>query len=555
MIINQSLKDLVTEDLSSQNAILLAALNKREQLKESFKEENSKVNPLVLIQLPNADDGDKKLEQVKQFLKDNDITEENGKLAIWLSDIRSSSLDDLTKNDNEIEYLIFKQAIDTGWDCPRAQILVKLREIRSTTFEIQTVGRILRMPEQKHYLKNENLNKAYIYTNIESITVKAEEYNPNIIKRWSSRLKENVDAELKISSYYKSRVDYGNIMSDFQQVFVDECLDTFSIDRNSINFIENIEKLKSYDMDLSLELDPQKLYSDYILDSTKIDGGYEVEDNSLQVGFKNDDTELQGYFEEIIKENTGSFAPKRSLSPIKTSIYRFFNEYLGSGQWENEMKSIQVVIIKNRSIFIPILLNAIDNYKLNNRNKFEDANSEKLDYNYHIPHTMYFNEHKVEELESHEKYTHSPCYLDINRSTPEKTFETYIDNNKSVVWWFKNGENKQEFLGIKYEYEGIVRTFYPDYIIKTEKSIGLLEVKEKDDRDGQTWTKAKSNYLQKYIVNMNNHKEGTNKIFGGIVIENNEEWLINMSEDLEWVLVMKNDYSQWQKLSDILKKH
>ncbi|MBK8698450.1 MAG: hypothetical protein IPN29_02455 [Saprospiraceae bacterium] len=50
--------------------------------------------------------------------------------------------------ESDVEFLLFKQAIDTGWDCPRAHILVKLRDIQSYTFEVQTVGRILRMPEQ-----------------------------------------------------------------------------------------------------------------------------------------------------------------------------------------------------------------------------------------------------------------------------------------------------------------------------------------------------------------------------------------------------------------------
>ena len=80
-----------------------------------------------------------------------------------------------------IEFLIFKQAIDTGWDCPRASVLVRFREIKSEPFEIQTVGRILRMPQGYHY-DNEILNKGYIYTNIQSIEIKKEEYNPNIIK-------------------------------------------------------------------------------------------------------------------------------------------------------------------------------------------------------------------------------------------------------------------------------------------------------------------------------------------------------------------------------------
>jgi type III restriction enzyme len=58
---------------------------------------------------------------------------------------------------------LIKQAVSTGWDCPRAKILVKLREGGSEDFQIQTIGRIRRMPERKHYGWN-TLDSCYIYT-------------------------------------------------------------------------------------------------------------------------------------------------------------------------------------------------------------------------------------------------------------------------------------------------------------------------------------------------------------------------------------------------------
>ena len=71
--------------------------------------------------------------------------------------------DDLTKLDGSPAFLLMKQAISTGWDCPRAKILVKLREGGSEDFQIQTIGRIRRMPEGKHYGLN-ILDYCYIYT-------------------------------------------------------------------------------------------------------------------------------------------------------------------------------------------------------------------------------------------------------------------------------------------------------------------------------------------------------------------------------------------------------
>ena len=555
VIINQSLNELVKEDLSSQNAVVLAAINKRNKLSKLYAQEKSDVNPLVLIQLPNADLGNEKLEQIKSILSSKNISEENGKLGIWISEYKSKGIENLTNINNEIEFLIFKQAIDTGWDCPRAQILIKLREIQSSTFEIQTIGRILRMPEQQHYTLNEDLNKAYIYTNLENIIVKPEEYNPNIIKRWKSHIKDEINAELEIESYYKARVDYGSIMADFQTYFIEECLNSFTIEKDSIDYLNNIDLLKSHNINFSLELDKEQLFSDYIIESTIIDEGFETFNSVDKVDFVIDDRDIQNYFEKLIKDNTGSYAPKRSLSSVKTSIYRFFKEYLGSNEWEQEIKSIQIIFIKNHMKFIPIILGAIDKYKIGTARKFDNISEDIVNKNYSLPTELYYNEHTVEKIGKHKKYAHDICYLNINRSNPEKDFEEYIDNNETVKWWFKNGEKKQDFLGIKYKYEGTVHTFYPDYIIKTDDNIGILEVKVKGDRDGHTKTKAKSDSLQKYIKAMNNKPNLKYKIFGGIVIEHNNEWMINTSDDIDWSLVNNNNFIEWAKLDKIIKEH
>ena len=46
--------------------------------------------------------------------------------------------------------MIFKQAIALGWDCPRASHHVLFRQWKEETlvFSLQTLGRIMRMPEQ-----------------------------------------------------------------------------------------------------------------------------------------------------------------------------------------------------------------------------------------------------------------------------------------------------------------------------------------------------------------------------------------------------------------------
>ena len=106
--------------------VIEQALKRREDLKKKLEKEGSNVNPLVLIQLPDqkAKMVDKKDDVVKKLKDKHKITEENGKLAIWLSEIHSDTLANIEKQDKEVEVLIFKLAIAIGWDCPRASILV-----------------------------------------------------------------------------------------------------------------------------------------------------------------------------------------------------------------------------------------------------------------------------------------------------------------------------------------------------------------------------------------------------------------------------------------------
>jgi type III restriction enzyme len=126
-------------------------------------------NPLLLIQIPNGIEGDKYIEEVERVCKDTGITIENGKLAIHTS-ARKTDEEELAKIasfDSKVEVLVFKAAIALGWDCPRAKGLVGFRESKSEIFQIQTAGRILRMPEHKFYDSDE-LDNAFIYTTLDT---------------------------------------------------------------------------------------------------------------------------------------------------------------------------------------------------------------------------------------------------------------------------------------------------------------------------------------------------------------------------------------------------
>jgi len=168
--VNPEFMGLKLGSKSSDELVIEQALKKREELAKLYEKEGSDINPLILVQLPDQKSNlINKKDDVLKILKDKfKITEENGKLAVWLSEEKTDTLANVEKRDNEVEFLVFKQAPALGWDCPRASILVIFRESKSFTFTIQTIGRIMRMPELKYYGEPE-LNKGFVYTNLPSI--------------------------------------------------------------------------------------------------------------------------------------------------------------------------------------------------------------------------------------------------------------------------------------------------------------------------------------------------------------------------------------------------
>lgn len=554
LIINERVDEISDDESDSQEVVLETAYQKRRELKKFFEAEGSIVNPLVMVQIPTAEAGEDKIKAVKEFLSRKNITEKNGKLAIWLADEKSAALG--PKNewvrdlDNEIEFLVFKQAIDTGWDCPRAHILVKFRESHSEIFEIQTVGRILRMPEQKHYA-NEPLNIGYIYTNVQSIIVKKEEYNPNIIKHLKS-IRTAAYKPTKLISYYKARADYGDITSSFTPVFEQITCKHFDLKGDHTLFAQNTKKLEDAGMILDI-----KKYQQDIIANAKIEGKSfdEIEgkiDSAAHARLTIAGNDLQALFEQIIKNNLGSFKNiKRSVPKVKTAIYSWFRKYLGAKEWPEEAILVQMIFLHNgnRKQFEVILADAIDAYKTIREGEIKKRIEESEQwYEFEVAPESFFNKYADELVES-KKYVDDPCYLNAARLEPERRFEKFLNESAGkIVWWWKNGENKQDYFGIKYEYPaGIIHTFYPDYIVQlTDGRLGIFETKDIGDQQGGSYTKAKAEKLQEYIKEQN--KKGK-KLFGGIAVEKNGRWKINQKEKYDWSKYEQNDWSEWNDLS------
>jgi len=483
-----------TQKLSggSEELVIDAAIKKRQELVEAYKKEGVNVNPLILIQLPDRRTSleGRIRERVESILKNKyKISTEKGnnRLAIWLSGEHINK-EDVERNDSEVKVLIFKQAIALGWDCPRAQILVLFREWHSQIFSIQTVGRIMRMPEpDKGHYRNEILNYGYVYTNLDNIEIQ-EDIAKSYITIYTS--KRRVDYKpINLTSYYSKRHREKTRLSPF---FVEVFL----------------EKAKEYNLKKRIDVKAKKIdlkiISDYKTeDLDALAGAKIVGDKAIQIsGF-----DLQKLLDFFVRNNLTPFYPEeRSVNRAKEAIYRFFEQELKmpiEDYWEEIVKI--VLSDKNSQHFI----NVLDKAKTRYKEEVEKRENELVEVkNWNIPESLSFGE-EYKKIDV-KKSIMEPFYSD-GRWKTEKAFIDFLEKLPNVEWWFKNGDRDATFFAVPYN-NGEEKPFYVDFIVKMKDGrIGLFDTKA-----GLTKQVAgpKIDGLHRYIQKEN--KKGK-KLFGGIV--------------------------------------
>jgi type III restriction enzyme len=63
----------------------------------------------------------------------------------------------------DVRVVLCKDAISTGWDCPRAEVLVSMRNAQDYTYIAQLIGRMVRTPLARRVASDQTLNDVHCY--------------------------------------------------------------------------------------------------------------------------------------------------------------------------------------------------------------------------------------------------------------------------------------------------------------------------------------------------------------------------------------------------------
>lgn len=204
--------------------ILEDAANKFEEIKNEYAGLNLGIRPAMLIQVKSdaarierAQIFQEELANVKNTLHRHNLSwvqyfdsNDRDSDRVYKKDF---SLNDVSKNDSDVDAVIFKIGPAVGWDIPRACMLVRLANICSEQLNIQTIGRIRRNPYPD--LKfNEITDKYYLYSNTPA-------NNNDDVKEYCYQVRDKFASEtfLSIDIVNKKEITDSNSAAEFMKKF------------------------------------------------------------------------------------------------------------------------------------------------------------------------------------------------------------------------------------------------------------------------------------------------------------------------------------------------
>ena len=528
LYVNEGLVDGM-EISNDYECLLDLADAKRKAIAARYKELGKAIRPLVLIQFPNGQP--ETIRAVEAKLESMGYTYDNGMVSIWMSEDKRDLPDNLTENDATPVFLLMKQAISTGWDCPRAKILVKLREGMSEEFEIQTIGRIRRMPEAKHY-EDDLLDFCYVYT---------------FDEKYKAGLLSSMDKA------YETR-----------RLFLKDKCKTFTLEKEIRDM--DFDGLGEREVLFKIH---EALVAKYHLGSDKkqnqgllSDAGYifgaEIHGQALQGEFVRTSalTESHSYITTHRRIDTHKHGMQlmHSIDAIKSSI----------GMAQNKVKTIlerlfrkggnpnQKLIALETAEFYAFIIN--NQHKL--REEFREVTAQMAvqmsmqlhpkKSTFHIPEQDFFRydpnvKNEVEYLSNaYHEYT-SGFATSLVRSTCEMLFEQHCEGRQDIEWVYKNGDTGQQYFSIVYV-DGIQKQwlFYADYIVmKKDGTVWVIETKggetKGQDKNIDRQIANKFNAFKAYATKHNLHwgfvRDKDNQLY-----INNTEFAVDMADE-HWVLL------------------
>ena len=538
--------------------LIWLALEKRKELADAYKKLGVEINPLLLIQLPDdssenltADDTKVK-DEVIVTLDAYGINTSNAKLAIWLSGEKTDNLDVIDRPNDPTEVLLFKQAIALGWDCPRAAVLLIFRKIESFQFSAQTVGRILRMPEQKYYT-DQRLNQGYVFTNLSKDIIEIVKDDMDYLSTNVVALRREGINNIVLDSEYSERLstDRNRLGTDFKGVLKNTFTSEWGLSSGQLSlFTEDMlfgdsepseesvdvisETYRNRQAAISqrgIRFDVPYISCDIVkdLDMTGEVGTRIVESKATYI---NNVADLTAMYLAFCKRLLGNDYEQRSVKTLGGALKEVMEELFEVFEYD----AMKIILFNdkvhhNRPKFERLISKVI--YKYTEKLRLRQAMAKRRafkHYDWVVPVERAYPIDTFNEQPQINYHALLPFMEYKGAKTPEKKFAEFLEENSNAIeWWYKNGDQGKAHYAIGYTNSfGEKALFYVDFIIRMKSGdIFLFDTKtENSDPEAP----SKHNALWEYMQLPENKEK---KLHGGIIIQDDFGNWIYSTEPLD----------------------
>lgn len=224
----------------------------------------------------------------------------------------------------------------------------------------------------------------------------------------------------------------------------------------------------------------------------------------------------QALYDRVLTQDIGPYRSReQSRSRIKTIVVNWVRKH--RPDWNPE--HIQHFVLQNQDVVSGAIAVACTNCAAN-----EDAQAiaaararRRVNDEWEVPLSDLVSDDTHET--SAEGNLLEPALIEKGRSGPERRFETWVAAEhaaKRVVWWWKNGERDEKYLGVEYSFDGQVERTYPDFLVMDSSGVlWVLEVKDVDDPGGALGgeTNAKAVGLAEWAAEHNKPRTEDSKLF------------------------------------------
>jgi type III restriction enzyme len=238
---------------------LLAGVNKRNILAQKTREYEANsgvyIRPICLIQAERTG----KEQRGSRYIHSEDVREQLIKTIGIPADqvaVKTSEKDELKEVDDigglmsrdcKIRYIITKQALQEGWDCAFAYVLVVLTNPTSKNALTQLVGRILRQPGARK-TKIRELDESYVFCFKQNADVLLTSIRDGFSREGLGDLRSQIVAEMEEAGDYGEPERVIKIRDRFKQAASSTILPVFMVRHN------RSWKPVNYEMDIASQI-------------------------------------------------------------------------------------------------------------------------------------------------------------------------------------------------------------------------------------------------------------------------------------------------------------